>query len=66
MGKHKYDKNHYDYWHVYDWNWYRSQWKTYTYNESSYVSLIDFIIHNEDDYPDAEKKLYGLKNAYSI
>lgn len=35
-------------------------------SSSSYVSLIEFLIHNEADYPDAELELYFYENQLGI
>lgn len=38
----------------------------YSGNKSQYVSLLQFLIDNETDYPDAGLKLYEYKNSFGI
>lgn len=69
QGNHRYFSDYRDYWTrfwdiSYNTDYYR-YWVNYS-QKSSYVSLVDFIKHNNEDYPEPELMLYGLKNVMSL
>lgn len=68
QGNHKYYNDYLEYWKRFDRQLYYDVLlgRTVLINDTGYVSMVDFMTHNETDYLDAPKKLYGLKNFASI
>lgn len=67
QGNHKYTRDYCNYWYCLNRHYYYDNRYMRAINiDTGYVSMVDFLTHKEDDYPDAPKKLYGIKNRFSI